>query len=172
MRTILLLACVFAVSLASLPPVAAGSIDPRIESLAWLSGNWNRIGLPEGRAGHERWRTEGSALVRTGSMRRNGQTVFEEKLRIEADGDGVYYVADVPGNAAPVRFRMVEQSDGTAVFENPDHDFPSRLPIDAMATASTRRSPAAAATSHSRSSAAPTPLPPTTMTPWSPTCTT
>lgn len=126
MRTFLLLACVLAMSLAP-SSVAAGPTDPRIESLAWLSGHWNRTGLPEGRAGHEQWRREGSALVGTGSMQRDGQTVFEEKLRIEADGDGVFYVADVPGNAAPVRFRMVEQTDAAAVFENPDHDFPKRI---------------------------------------------
>lgn len=123
MRTILL-ACF---SIAPLMPAYAAGTDARIESLDWLQGHWNRTGLPEGRAGHEHWHAADGALVGVGVLQRNGSTVFEEKLRIETHEGEVFYVADVPGNAAPVRFRMIEHSAASAVFENPSHDFPQRI---------------------------------------------
>ncbi|WP_202840908.1 DUF6265 family protein [Luteimonas saliphila] len=125
MRTILLLACILLASL--VPPSAVANTDARIEALGWLLGQWRRTGLPEGRTGHERWEPAGSGLAGVGALQRDGATVFEEQLRIEADGREVFYVADVPGNAAPVRFRLVEQSESAVAFENPGHDFPQRI---------------------------------------------
>lgn len=125
MRTILLLACILLAPL--VPSSAVAGTDARIESLDWLLGHWHRTGLPVGRAGHERWEAAGGGLAGVGTLQRDGATVFEEKLRIEADGSDVFYVADVPGNAAPVRFRLAEQSASSVAFENPDHDFPQRI---------------------------------------------
>lgn len=125
MRIVLLLACVISGFLA--PPLAAQDADPMLESLAWILGDWNRIGLPDGQSGYERWHVADHGYSGVGARLKGTQVVFMEKLRIEADNDGVFYVADVPGNSSPVRFRLVEQTEASAVFENPTHDFPKRI---------------------------------------------
>ncbi len=125
MRTILLLAC-FVAGVYS-HPVAAQADAGALQRLAWLVGDWTRTDLPEGRTGHEQWRFDGSRYVGVGVMLDGDRKAFEEKLSIDADPNGVYYVAEVPGNASPVRFRLVEQAENIAVFENAAHDFPKRI---------------------------------------------
>lgn len=126
MRSILL---AFTILVAIVVPsqAAAGKLDARIESLSWLSGEWKRTGLPDGDSGHEYWRVEGTTLIGTGSTHRKGRAPFMEQLRIEVNEEEVFYVADTPGNKAPIRFKIVEQTDNAAAFENPEHDFPNRI---------------------------------------------
>ena len=54
------------------------------------------------------------------------RTAAYEYLRIERTPDGIDYVA-IPVRQELTRFRLVECTDNHAVFENPDHDFPSRV---------------------------------------------
>jgi hypothetical protein len=58
---------------------------------------------------------------------RKGKTTAFEFLRLEQSADGgVDYVAQ-PGGRPPVRFRCTSLSDRKAVFENPQHDFPTKI---------------------------------------------
>ena len=116
-----LLACVFAAVIAC--PAAAAELA----SLDWLLGSWQRTGLPADRSGVEQWRRQGDAFEGEGRSYRDGALRFQERLRIVAEGAQLYYVADVAGNPAPVRFRLVAQGGQSAVFENPQHDFPQRI---------------------------------------------
>ena len=116
-----LLACVFAAAMAC--PAAAAELA----SLNWLLGSWQRTGLPADRSGVEQWRRQGDAFEGEGRSYRDGALRFQERLRIVAEGAQLYYVADVAGNPAPVRFRLVAQGGQSAVFENPQHDFPQRI---------------------------------------------
>ncbi|HBK46737.1 MAG TPA: hypothetical protein DDZ67_09960 [Xanthomonadaceae bacterium] len=100
---------------------------PRLQPLAWMLGSWQRTGLPEGDCGYERWHPDGSGFAGVGARLKDGRLVFEERLRLEADSDGVFYVADVAENTHPVRFRLVAQAGHRAIFENPEHDFPKRI---------------------------------------------
>lgn len=97
-----------------------------IEQLDWLAGRW---ALSEG----ANWSEETWTAPRGGLMlgvNRSGEadaaTAFEF-LRIAADADGsvVYWAA--PGGAAPTPFRLSTQSEHRVVFENPGHDFPTRI---------------------------------------------
>lgn len=126
MRTILLLACTVA-GLFGMPAAAEDDVGPRLEPLAWLVGQWNRTGLPDGQSGYERWQSDGAGYSGVGVRLRGAQVAFEERLRIEADDGGVFYIAAVPGNPAPVRFRLTEQTQNAVAFENPNHDFPKRI---------------------------------------------
>jgi len=126
MRTISLFACIVAGCL-SLPVRAAEAVAPGLESLAWLVGHWKRTDLPDRRSGYEHWQADRLGYSGTGATLQGAEIVFEEKLRIESDNDGVFYVAKVPGNAAPVRFRLVEQTEKSAAFEDLEHDFPQRI---------------------------------------------
>ncbi|KRG43378.1 hypothetical protein ARC20_10055 [Stenotrophomonas panacihumi] len=126
MRTFLCLALLF---LGGVMPLAqaAEAVPARLQSLAWLLGSWEREGLREGSSGVETWQVVGDAFVGSGKRLKGTTVAFEEKLRLEANGTDVFYVADVAENPQSVRFRMVEQAGTSAVFENPAHDFPKRI---------------------------------------------
>lgn len=97
-----------------------------LQRLDWLIGTWQRIDLPEGREGREIWSpatTEPGLTGRGIATRRDGSR-FEERLRIGIHDEAVHYVAEVPGNPAPVYFRLTRIDDNHVVFENPVHDFP------------------------------------------------
>ena len=42
-------------------------------------------------------------------------------------GDDTFYIPRPRENPLPVAFRLVESGDRRLVFENPDHDFPTRI---------------------------------------------
>lgn len=100
-------------------------VDRRIEALAWLAGTWTRN---EGDVFQEEaWSApRGDAMFGIGRVVRGGRTVFFEYLRIESRTDGVFYVASPRGSGA-TDFRLVENTEARAVFENPRHDFPQRI---------------------------------------------
>ena len=101
--------------------------DTPIAAFHWLLGQWTRVDLPAGRSGDELWRVQDAALIGVGSSYREGVLRFREQLRIVAEGDEVFYVADVPGNPAPVKFRLITRDAQSAVFENLQHDYPQRI---------------------------------------------
>lgn len=109
---------------------AAGAVTApaaELASLDWLLGNWQRTGMAAGTSGDEHWRRQADVLEGEGRSYRQGELRFKERLRIIDEGGQLYYVADVAGNPAPVRFALVEQGAQSAVFENPRHDFPQRI---------------------------------------------
>ena len=98
-----------------------------LASLDWLLGNWQRTGMAAGTSGAEQWRRQADVLEGEGRSYRQGELRFQERLRIIDEGGQLYYVADVAGNPAPVRFALVEQGAQSVVFENLQHDFPQRI---------------------------------------------
>jgi hypothetical protein len=126
----LALACLIAAPATS----ACGAREPRVlrsdedESLArfaWLVGAWVR---DEGdRRVEEHWIPPfGGVMFGIGRMAEEGRTTFFEYLRIEALADGVAYVAS-PRGGETTFFALVEEGDARATFENPAHDFPTRI---------------------------------------------
>ena len=119
----LLLCLVLLVGAASAVTAAAAELS----SLEWLLGSWQRTGMAAGRSGAEHWRRQADVLEGEGRSYRQGELQFQERLRIIDEGGQLYYVADVAGNPAPVRFALVEQGAQSVVFENLRHDFPQRI---------------------------------------------
>lgn len=118
-----------------------------LSDLAFLAGCWE---TPAG--AEECWLPPRHGLMvgvhRSG---REGRAPFFEYLRIERDGDVVHYVASPRGQATTV-FRQVQQGEEWVVFENPTHDFPTRIRYERVgdeltATISGVRSGAPASTS-------------------------
>jgi len=73
------------------------------------------------------WRDGPDASLRgEGAFERDGARVFAEALRIEARAEGVFYVA-TPEGEPTTAFRLTRGTDAEAVFENPAHDFPTRI---------------------------------------------
>lgn len=118
-----LLGLVLLVAAASAVTAAAAELA----SLDWLLGNWQRTGMAAGTSGAEHWRRQAGVLEGEGRSYRQGELRFQERLRIIDDGGQLYYVADVAGNPAPVRFALVAQGVQSVVFENLQHDFPQRI---------------------------------------------
>jgi hypothetical protein len=103
---------------ATLPLVGAEAL----KGLDWLAGHWaaddsEELWLPS--AG-------GLLLGLNRSVTSPEAPADFEYLRIESTADGVFYVAS-PGGKSPTRFKLVQRGANEAVFENPQHDFPSRI---------------------------------------------
>jgi len=106
---------------------ALGAAAPagEVERLGWLEGRW--VGEKDGFSTEELWTApRGGALLGLHSDVKAGRLVSWEFLRIADPGDGLTYFAS-PRSAAPTPFKMVENGDRRAVFENRQHDFPQRI---------------------------------------------
>jgi len=106
---------------------ALGAAAPtgKVDRLGWLEGRW--VGEKDGFSTEELWTApRGGALLGLHSDVKAGRLVSWEFLRIADPGDGLTYFAS-PRSAAPTPFKMVENGDRRAVFENRQHDFPQRI---------------------------------------------
>jgi hypothetical protein len=106
-------------------PAAAQDSPATIADLNWIAGTWS---VANGNQTiEEHWTSAASnAIVGLGRTLAGDRMVAFEYLRIEARADGVFYVAQ-PNGRAPTSFRLTKWDGQTAVFENPDHDFPKRI---------------------------------------------
>lgn len=104
--------------------------DYQLADLAWMAGSWRSVDLQEGHTtiSEEHW-TDGSGGTMFGVNRliADDHTAFFEFLRIEADDDGKYYIAQPRGRSPGTRFELIESTRRRAVFENQEHDFPQRI---------------------------------------------
>jgi len=99
---------------------------PDMEKLSWIIDRW--ISNDGESTSYEHWEKQNKNLFIGGSETvKNGDTIFNEKLKIEKIGDDIFYIADVKHNPALVYFKMTTLSDDEAVFENPEHDFPQKI---------------------------------------------
>lgn len=93
--------------------------------LAWLAGHWIR--QEDARTSEEIWLPATRNLM-LGINRtvHAGETRAFEFLRIELSATDTVYLAS-PGGREPTPFPLVSQTDASATFENPEHDFPQRI---------------------------------------------
>lgn len=111
-----------------LVPAAVAAQAP-IEKAAWLSGCWESKN--ERRTIIEMWMAPGGGMM-LGSSRTvaNGAVREYEHLRITASGDSLVYTA-IPSGQKESSFRGAP-GDGVLTFENPQHDFPTRITYTRM----------------------------------------
>lgn len=96
-----------------------------IQRLSFLAGSWISEHGP--RRVEEHWTIPaGGTMIGMNRTVVGERTAAYEYLRIEATADGIDYVA-IPVRQELTRFRLIECANNRAVFENPDHDFPSRI---------------------------------------------
>ena len=104
----------------------AASNDPAASSLAWLSGTW--ITQTAGSWTEERWAPpRAGVLLGTSLSGRGNRAESFDFLRIAADADGKISYWGAPQGAPAVAFALVRASRNELVFENPSHDFPTRI---------------------------------------------
>ncbi len=107
-------------------PGAATPPPLPIETLAWMSGDWAEE--KDGRWTEERWsRPRGGVMLGTSLSGRGGEAGDYEFIRIAHDADGTLTYFASPRGAPPVPFRLTSGGAGEAVFENPRHDYPTRI---------------------------------------------
>lgn len=91
------------------------------------SGSWQSA--PGGRRQiEEHWtQVAGASMLGMSRTVAGEKTVEFEYLRIEQRADGIYYVAHPEARCPATDFKLARASATEAVFENPQHDFPSGL---------------------------------------------
>ena len=96
-----------------------------IDDLKWLAGCWE---LRKGdRLTEEQWMVPRGGVMMGMSRTVRGQALVEfEQVRIETRGSDLYYVAS-PARQATAEFRATSASSDQVTFENPAHDFPSKV---------------------------------------------
>lgn len=105
-----------------------GALGNQFESLSWLVGAWDRTDVRPGETASEEWRRVGdSSYVGRGVVVAGEDTVFVEALELRLTDDAIDYIAETPGNAEPVLFRLTTITDTSFISENPAHDFPKRI---------------------------------------------
>jgi hypothetical protein len=115
---------VFGVVLLALSAQAVAAADLR--ALGWLAGAWSsasKRGWVE-----ERWApARGGVMLGTSLSGKGGKANAFEFMRLTQDGDGGISLWASPGGRAPTRFKLSASSASKAVFENSQHDFPTRI---------------------------------------------
>ncbi len=114
------------VALAAEKPAPAKPSQSALQHLSWLIGTWkSTMGSS---FVYESWQADSTGRYKGMGFSVNGKdTAISERLLIAATDSGLYYISDVAHNPAPVYFRMTRQDSTTTVFENPKHDFPTRI---------------------------------------------
>lgn len=121
MKRLIVLLALFA-----LPAFAA---DPKIDDLQWMAGHW--AATIDGVEMEEQWLAPSGGLI-LGVHRdvrrddKGGRAISFEFLRIAMTKDGIAYLAQ-PGGQPATAFKLVSSTPGKVVFENPAHDFPTRI---------------------------------------------
>ena len=99
-----------------------------LSNMNWLLGNWTSESDSE--IIKEKWEKVSSntfeGFGETLDSKSNNITGSESLRILEMSGE-IFYLAKVSHNKIPVAFRLINQTDSTLVFENPDHDFPKQI---------------------------------------------
>ena len=119
-----MIAAMMAALLAAAPMASAPA--PKMADLEWLSGSW----VSETGTGwvEEQWSdARGGMMLGTNRTGKGGTATAFEYMRIQADEKGTIQFWGSPSGAPPVAFPLVSLSHDQAVFENPRHDYPTRI---------------------------------------------
>ena len=96
--------------------------------IQWLAGNWQNI--TDSTQFYENWEKINDSLFSGEAfVIANNDTVFSEKISIEKNGENIFYNATVSdqNDGKTISFKLVSFSKSQIVFENKEHDFPSKI---------------------------------------------
>ncbi len=96
-----------------------------VDKLDWLAGSWE--GVLEGGTFEEHWmKPSGGTMIGMGRHVVKEKTVFVEFMKLAQTEKGVELAITVGGQAEVV-FPLVKLDGKEATFENPKHDFPTKI---------------------------------------------
>lgn len=105
-------------------PVSAEAVAEQMPG--WLAGTW-LAEQPDGSWSEEWWSAERAGIMLGGGRSGKGDTLgWWELTRIERTGDTITFCA-LPKGQKGACFPATSSSANAIVFENPDHDFPTRI---------------------------------------------
>lgn len=111
---------------AALLLTAAAEPEGAVADLGWIAGTW--VSETGDDWVEERWSdARGGVILGTNRSGTGAEATGFEFMRIAAEKDGSVHFWGSPGGAPAVAFRLVSSGDGEAVFENPAHDYPTRI---------------------------------------------
>src|SRR5262245_25153445 len=103
--------------------------DPKLADFAWMTGSWQ--GKAFGGDYDEHWSpATGTIMLGVARTVRDGKTSHYEALRLEQTADGIVLTAFLPKDGKfndGTPFKLTKAGEREAVFENPEHDFPTRI---------------------------------------------
>lgn len=108
-----------------LAAVLSQPATPTVADLSWMAGCWT-ITSPS-RTVTEFWLPpSGGTMIGLSKTVVKDKTTEYEFLLLRADAGGVEYIA-TPSRQKQAIFKATKITNDTAVFENPAHDFPTRI---------------------------------------------
>lgn len=97
-------------------------------SFDYLVGNWERTNGKKGTRTLESWKKMGIDSYTSVSIVIKGiDTIYKETVTLEKQGNDFFYVADVPQNDEPIKFKVIQFDDHEFTATNSHHDFPKKI---------------------------------------------
>jgi hypothetical protein len=97
-----------------------------LSALQWLAGCWTPDDRDAGSV--EQWTSPaGGTMLGMNRIVSGGRSVAFEYMRIEVNKDNMVEFIASPSGQETARFKMVSMNENEVVFENPEHDFPTRI---------------------------------------------
>lgn len=96
-----------------------------IEKANWFIGSWEN----NSKEGHftETWKKQSDSTFTGKSLIiKSRDTLFEENMVLEQRNDSLFYNVSIKGNDETY-FYLTKSSANELVFENPKHDFPTKI---------------------------------------------
>lgn len=97
-----------------------------LSKLSWMAGCWATSGGAT--TIEEHWSKPAAGQMLGYSRTLKGERIiFFEFMRLESTSEGVIYTPRFGTPQKPVPFRLTTLAGTSAVFENPEHDFPKKI---------------------------------------------
>jgi hypothetical protein len=97
-----------------------------VRRLTWLCGTWER--QQKNSVLLEQWhQVDDTLMVGEGMSVKGSDTTITETMKLLARDSSLYFVAVVPHNDSAVYFRLSTVDSTGWLFENPAHDFPTKV---------------------------------------------
>lgn len=103
--------------------------DHKLKQIGWMVGKWE-MKTPEGTITEEWQQASDKQLTGISYMiTQAGDTPFRESIKLNYEGDSLYYKPTVSNQNEGKEIQFSEKSiaDNIVVFENKRHDFPQRI---------------------------------------------
>ncbi|MBT8062614.1 MAG: polysaccharide deacetylase family protein [Xanthomonadales bacterium] len=119
---------VFCLLVLAMPLSGHADACGQLDELWWMAGNWETTS-PSSRVTEQWIRVSPDTAEGLGQVfdLESGAVRSSETMRLVAMSGEVFFIAKVAHNDVPVAFKLTSCEGDTAVFENPDHDFPTRI---------------------------------------------
>ena len=100
----------------------------KLDSSSWLLGSWtdsSKMGKAT-----ETWHKENDSTYKAESfIVSQKDTIFYEQVKLEQRNNDIYYIAKTKGqnDNEAVSFKLRSKNAEALIFENPQHDFPTKI---------------------------------------------